>query len=363
MRWRVTGLGTALASVLMATPPAIAQTSASPQATSPQAAPSPQAAAAKSPTTSATLPGVTVTHPRRKAMNAYIDDIAQPSQHGELAVWTGAICLRVGGIDPAQAKYVKDRILDTAGKLGIGREPGDCQPNMLVVFSDDPGALAREFRKKAWFIFDDVDMVGHVWKPHQDKLEAFYNSTQPVRWWMQAQPFSSDDPGAGPNAGSASIGFSGGGGAPGGGRGAGGVANFAGEVKLYDPMQSMKGLRDGFSFALVIVDAKQAKGLPMEAVGSYVSMVTLARFKSVPEVGDAPSVLSLFADHAAARPYYRDLTKRDWAFLYSLYATGDMGDYNEQRAEMGVKMERIMVGKYPRAVGAESEDAAPDPAP
>jgi hypothetical protein len=356
MGWRVVGglgLGTALAGLLAAIPPAIAQTLAAPA----------QNQIAKAPAAAATVPGVTVTRPRQKAMNAYIDDIAQPSQHGELAVWNGAICVRVGGLDPTQAKYVQDRILDTAGKLGIQKAPGDCQPNMLVAFSDDPDALAREFRKKAWFIFDDIDMAGHVWRPQRDKLEAFYNSTQPVRWWMQAQPYSSDDPGEGPNNGSASLGFSGGGGAPGGGHGAGGAADFAGVVSLYNPMETLKGLRDGFSFALVIVDAKQAKGLPMEAVGSYVSMVTLARFKTAPNVGDAPSVLSMFADHAAGKPYYRDLTKRDWAFLYSLYATGDMGDYNEQRAEMGYKMERIMVGKWARAVGAESESAAPDPVP
>jgi hypothetical protein len=339
MRWHVVGglgLGAALAGMLTATPPAVAQTATAPSPT------------AKAPPSDTAVSSVTVTRPRQKAMNAYIDDIAQPSQHGELATWTAPVCIRIGGLEPLQSLYVKERILDTATKLGLRRAPGKCAPNMLVVFSPDPSGLAREIRRKAELMFDDVDLVGHIWPPDRNRLDAFFNSAQPVRWWMQAQPFSSDDPGAGPDASSGS---------------AGSGNQFAGEVHLFNPMRGARHLRDSFSFVLVIVDAKQAKGLPMEAIGSYVSMVTLARFKTAPDVGDAPSVLSLFADHTAGKPYYRDLTKRDWAFLYSLYATRDMGDYNEQRAEMGHKMERIMVGKDPRAVGAESENAAPDPAP
>ncbi|WP_158913714.1 hypothetical protein [Caulobacter sp. S45] len=336
MRWRrsgVLGFGAALLDLLATTHPASARIQDTPSR----------------PGVNVTVPGITVTRPRQKSMNAYIDDIAQPSQHGELAVWSGSICLRVAGLEATQAAYVERRILDTAGRLGIQKASGKCQPNLVVAFSDKPDALALKFRRKASLMFDDIDMEGHTWLPDRNKIEAFLTSKEPVRWWMQAEPYSSDDPGAGSTSASLDVGSA-------------NQTSLGGVVHLYDPMASLKGLRDNFSFALVIVDGAQLKGLPMEAVGSYISMVTLARIKTVPNVGDAPSVLSIFADRAAGRPYYRDLTKRDWAFLYSLYATGDMGNYNQQRAEMGYKMERIMIGKWPRATAPELETAAPDPA-
>jgi hypothetical protein len=330
MRWRVMGLGTALASVLTATPPAIAQTTSS-------AGPDPSAKAAAG---STALPGVTVTRPRQKAMNAYIDDVAQPAEHGELAVWSKAICPRVAGLAPQQAAYLENRIRQTATRLGLLAAPGDCEPNVVIAFSETPDQVALRLKRKRYGFFQTVNLMGNTnWPADRAKLDAFVDSSQAVRWWLSSTPFSADDPTAGA------------------------LSATPGHYNLWDPLQSKVGLRESFSAALVIVDANQARGVPLEAIGSYLSMVSLAQFKPRPETGDASTILSLFDDHAAGRPYYRDLTRRDWAFLQALYRTGDMFNYNQQRAEMGFKMEKLVVGKWSVAAPIATADAAPEPAP
>jgi hypothetical protein len=334
MRWRVMGLGTALASAMMATPPVAAQTAAPPQD------PAAQNPATQAPAASTTVPGVTVTRPRQKAMNAYIDDVAQPAEHGELAVWSKAICPRVAGLAPQQAAYIENRIRQTATRLGLLAGSGGCEPNVVIAFSDTPGQVALRLKRKRYGFFQTVNLMGNTnWPVDRAKLDAFVDSSQAVRWWLSSTPFSADDPAAGA------------------------LSASPGHYAVWDPLQNKIGLRESFTAALVIVDANQARGVPLEAIGSYLSMVSLAQFKPRPATSDASTILSLFDDHAAGRPYYRGLTRRDWAFLQALYRTGDMFNYNQQRAEMGFKMEKLVVGKWSVATPIATADAAPEPAP
>jgi hypothetical protein len=324
MRWRVVGglgLGAALAGMLTATPPAMSQT------------------AAKTSTPDTAVSGVTVTHPRQKAMNAYIDDVAQPAEHGELGVWSRSICPRVAGLAPEQAAYVENRIRQTAARVGLMALSGKCDPDVIVVFSDKPDQVAHRIRRLRYGLFEQINLVGNTnWPGDRGKIDAFLNSTQPVRWWMNSTPYSDADPAAGA------------------------LGADPGVFHIYDPLQNKIGLRDTFGQAVLIVDANQAKGIPLEAISSYLSLVSLAQFKPAPQTGDASTILSLFTDHAAGKPYYRDLTRRDWAFLQSLYRTGDQFNYNQQRAEMGYKMEQLVVGKWKVASPIATDDAAPEPA-
>jgi hypothetical protein len=297
------------------------------------------AAPANTKPSGAVLPGVTVTRPRQKAMDAWIDDVAQPAEHGELGVWGRSICPRVTGLAPEQAAYVENRIRQTAARVGLIAESGRCHPDMIVVFSDKPNEVAQHIKRVRYSLFQQVNLVGNTnWPGDRGKIDAFLNSTQPVRWWINSTPYANDDPGAGATGADPGV------------------------FKIYDPLQNKIGLRDAFGQALLIVDANQAKGIPLEAISSYLSLVSLAQFKPEPRTGEASTILSLFSDHAAGRPYYRDLTRRDWAFLQSLYRTGDQFNYNQQRAEMGYKMEQLVVGKWKVAKPIATDDAAPEPA-
>jgi hypothetical protein len=67
----------------------------------------------------------------------------------------------------------------------------------------------------------------------------------------------------------------------------------------------------------VVVDLGHIKDVNDGQLADYISMVGFAQIRRKPELGDAPTILRLFAESDVARP--QGLSSWDQAFLKSLY--------------------------------------------
>jgi hypothetical protein len=70
-----------------------------------------------------------------------------------------------------------------------------------------------------------------------------------------------------------------------------------------------------------VVDLEHIVGLTYGQVADYVAMVGLAQVRENPELGNASTILGLFAQVGADKPH--SLSPFDQAFLKSLYETTD----------------------------------------
>ena len=93
--------------------------------------------------------------------------------------------------------------------------------------------------------------------------------------------------------------------------------------------------RQDMSFALVIVDSRRIAGIPSPAVADYVAMASLVQLNPDADMTRFPTVLNLFADHAAGRSLTPAMTAWDQAYLDGLYsATREAVNTRQQRAEI-----------------------------
>jgi hypothetical protein len=74
-----------------------------------------------------------------------------------------------------------------------------------------------------------------------------------------------------------------------------------------------------FRRVLVVVDARQAKGVSIGQLADYTALVGLADIKPGGTLGDAPTILKLFDESPDAAP--DGMSEWDQAYLKSLYST------------------------------------------
>jgi hypothetical protein len=75
----------------------------------------------------------------------------------------------------------------------------------------------------------------------------------------------------------------------------------------------------GIAAVIVLIDARLAKGISFGQLAAYVSMVSLAQLRMTQHLGEAPTILHLFADDGVKAP--PGLSPWDESFLKALYST------------------------------------------
>jgi len=70
---------------------------------------------------------------------------------------------------------------------------------------------------------------------------------------------------------------------------------------------------------IIVVDAKQATDINIGQLADYVGVIGLAQINLDKDLGDAPTILSLFRGSEASRP--KGMTEWDKALLHALYST------------------------------------------
>ena len=227
----------------------------------------------------------------REMVRSFVDEVAPPElSEDQLARWNSRYCPLLAGLPARPAQYLVDRMSQRAFELGL--RPGDenCRPNVLVFVTPDAGVLAQA-------LADDHDLMAYYNNAEygnslgRDALLEFVSSTAPVRWWHVAQTVDQ--------------------------RGA--IIDGDGDGVVADGTRLHRATRQDFNRVMVIVDARQADGLRLEALADYLAMVTLAQLDARASVADLPTILNVFADRDLGRPGPTQLTDWDRAYLEGLY--------------------------------------------
>ncbi|MBN8606604.1 MAG: hypothetical protein J0L81_06785 [Caulobacterales bacterium] len=269
---------------------------------------------------------------------AFAAEVASaPAAEDQYARWNHDLCVSVAGLSAADAQTVVDHISRRATEIGLGAERAGCQPNLVIIFANDSDVIARQIvdtRRDlmGYFTEDDTVTAG------REALEAFANTPRAVRWWHISNTTTEDGRslsntrtrvGRGTNDALAA--------AQGNGAAAATTGNgFNGlEATRARGTRLRRVTRQDMSFALVIVDSRRIAGIPAPAVADYVAMASLIQLNPDADMSRFPTVLNLFADHAAGRALTPAMTAWDQAYLNGLYAaTREAANTRQQRAEI-----------------------------
>lgn len=215
------------------------------------------------------------------------------------------VCPVTLGLPDAYADFVDRRIREVAAKVGAGVEPeGRCQPNVEVLFTDDPQGVVNGLSRRTGGAILGV----HRW----GETSTIIHVTRPIQaWWVTGVvndtrgttavvigPDGAQDTHHGvPQIDTAY-----------------GPGMFTGTGTHLPPRNSGQIVN-----ALIVVDTRKLAGHPIGPVADYVSALALSQAQSLERCSKLPSILDLFADCPdEAKP--QALTDSDLSFLRALYA-------------------------------------------
>jgi len=235
--------------------------------------------------------------------------------------WNGEICISVIGPPVEQGQFIADRISQRAMAVGIDAgEPG-CDTNLLILVTNDPGALLPEVAKKHRTVFGFTGDANLDTGGSGLSLSDFITESRPVRWRQVIEFVGADGM---PLDGDARTGPSG--------------APVNVPVARSDATRLRSAVRRQLSRVVAVVDTTQTAGLGLGAISDYLAFVTLADVGADANLSAFPSILNLFNPDAERQPR---MTDWDLAFLESLYSARlNAADGTMQYREIAQRMVR-----------------------
>ncbi len=236
------------------------------------------------------------------ATRDFVGEIAAPVRNRGLARWHRGVCVGALSLQAEAAQYLVDRVSTVAEDLGLN--PGDpgCEPNVIIIGTDDGQAMARslvDFRRRAF----DTNISGANLSDRA--LEAFQNSDRLIRWWHVSLPVDSE-------TGDPAVRI------PGQCKGAcDSVFDYAPTISVFAASRLRSQIRDDLSRVIVVVDIDALEAASFEQIADYVAMVALAQIDPEAETAGFNTILNLFDPTVATD---RLLTDWDTAYLQGLYA-------------------------------------------
>ena len=235
----------------------------------------------------------------------------------QLARWDRRICPGVAGLRTRHAQFLIDRMAQRAFDvdLDIG-EPG-CRPNILIVVSTDPDAVALDLydnHRAALGWFSDRNRATRGRDAFRD---TFLTSDAPVRWWHVSHTTNA----MGQQVGEPSPSQEARGDVFPVNRVAGGTSRLRATT------------RQDFGAAFIIVDANRLAEIRYDfnAFADYLAMVSLAQLDPTADVSGYPSVLNLWRSEPAPNA----MTDWDLAYLRGLYsATREAASARRQQGDI-----------------------------
>jgi hypothetical protein len=237
----------------------------------------------------------------KRDVNMYASSaIMRPFNDDSLLRWDHKICPLVAGMSKEAGEFALARLSQIARDAHAPLGAENCKPNFFVIFAKYPEQFLRLWWRKNPRLFNTH--FGIV------PAKRFIETSRPVRVWYNAD-FRSADQGsalAGLLASSTQL--------------AGGMADYP---VFTQPSQLGSRLttavvRD-IGSAIVVVDVGQVAELNIGQLIDYIGLVGLAEINLDKNVGEAPSILKVFASAEAPNPVA--MTDWDKALLYSLYTT------------------------------------------
>lgn len=244
-------------------------------------------------------------------VRGFIDEIAAPSGRGP-ARWRDNICVGVANLRGDVAQYLADRVSEVA--IDIGLEPGEpgCQPNILIIGTDDGAAMAQGLVAARRSVFWPG---GSGMSRSRSALEAFQTNDHAIRWWHISLPVDSQTgalavrlPGEAPPT----------------------VARTtSGRLRTT--------IRNDLGRVIIILDVTKIDGLDLRQIADYAAMVAFSQVDPDADTQDYDSILSLFG-RPQTTPH---LTEWDMTYLKALYkAELNQSAANQQAGEIQGLMAR-----------------------
>lgn len=224
-------------------------------------------------------------------VRGFIDEVvAAPTGRGP-ARWRDNICVGVANLRGEAAQYLADRVSEVA--IDIGLEPGEpgCQPNILIIGTDDGAAMARGLVSARRNVFWPG---GSGMNRSRAALEAFQANDHPVRWWHISLPVDSQ-------TGALAVRLPG---------------EDAPMVAKTTSGRLRTTIRNDLGRVIIIVDMSKADGLDLRQIADYSAMVAFSQVDPDADTEDYDSILSLFR-RPQTTPH---ITEWDMAYLKALYS-------------------------------------------
>ena len=215
-----------------------------------------------------------------------------------VARWEDPVCPVVTGIrDPAHAAIVANRIRAVARAAGARVAGDDCQPNIMVSFTEDGPGVMREIVRRSARRLDEVPVVARA---------ELIEGVAPIRWFYTTETRSDHNVSGTTNAPAWTS-----------GNGNGGSVLPQNVPMLFQYRSTTVGTQAArvLRTATVVVDISRMDRMPLDAVASYAALVALAEIRR-DDFAPPGSILGLFRPD----PGGRELTGWDMAFLRALYS-------------------------------------------
>lgn len=245
------------------------------------------------------LDTVTIEAERERQLKHQISDYVSGAvvtySQDSLERWNSPVCPAVGGLPKEQGEFILARLSQIAREAHAPLAGEHCNPNLVVVVTDDPDALVAKWSKRYLGRLNTCNGLGY--------LNEFLHSKQVVRVYYNAG-FSVD----GPHTDISALEL---------------IANFgsfhnscasggvAGTRLSWGAVQDLRSV-------IIVVDSRRTTSLNIGQVADYVAMVGLAQIRPDGNTGSAPTILSLFGQ---ANPLPTGLSPWDQSFLQGLYTT------------------------------------------
>jgi hypothetical protein len=264
------------------------------------------------------ITGRRYTPERIRIMLDFVNELGDPvNRDFGFARFEERACFRVHNTAEPVAKYIQDRMADTARLVNLEIQPPNCRPNVDIIFSTDGRLTATQMVETRRALFKPF---GNAEGTTQDShaLSAFKNGEQPVRWWQITVPVDRMGnpvvPGANP-----------------------------GEPPRVMASNSLlaSGMRDRLLGSLIIVDVNKLGSATWDQLADYLAMVALVQVDPKANLAGFDSILNLFGGNAPPS----SLTEWDRAYLQSLYKLNLYMLPRVQKGQLAQQLLRDLDGK------------------
>jgi hypothetical protein len=275
---------------------------------------------------------IVVTGVRPEQVQAFVEQVtASPAAADQLGRWDDDLCASVVGLAAEQAQFIVDQISYRAQAVGLRAGRTGCDPNVFVFFAADAATFSQRLVQERPSLFAYYHEE-HILTLGREALTEFTSSSRAIRWWHVLQTRGAD----GDRLGSEQAGQR----SPPPPRGdeirAGPDAITGVQAVRSTGSRVRAAERQDFNRVVVIVDGTRAAGYPLESLGDYIALVTLAQIDANAEIRDYPTILNMFNEGAEGS---LTLTNWDQAYLDGLYrSTRNAASTNQQLREIGRRM-------------------------
>lgn len=223
--------------------------------------------------------GATLEH----RVDAFVRAITRNADGDSPVRWNTPICLLVAGLAAEDRRIVADHLSQISSFAGAPLARAPCRPNFIVVATSEPDDVLKEWYARDKGIFGDSTSA---------QIRQFLGSSQsrPVRVWYNID--------WGRKSGTRNGHF-----VPSNARAESSV--FVGNA-VFD-----------FLSIFAIIDTHRTEHTALDQLSDYVAMAGLTNVDLDADLGDAPSILRLFAPSTERQP--SGLSRWDTAFLKALY--------------------------------------------